>query len=241
MGASVEAVENGASIIHLHVMEENEEATISTVAAARYYEVIKAIRERVPNVVLEITCRGVDMESNLAEVVERGNLDANTVIVNPISAVEQQIERIYELGCTPRCDVYDIGDILITKRLLDKGVLKAPVQYLLILGSYSGIGAERSDLEFMVRHLPKDAIWTALGTGRFNFPVAEYALELGGHLRTGFEDCTYIAKGVKAKSNGELVNKLAEISATSGVRPAGLLEARSMMGFEPKATDKSTF
>jgi len=223
----------------------------------------------VPNVVLEITCRGVDMESNLAEVVERGNLvmvdpamwgnderlkpeivalnmstrniDANTVIVNPISAVEQQIERIYELGCTPRCDVYDIGDILITKRLLEKGVLKAPVQYLLILGSYSGIGAERSDLEFMVRHLPKDAIWTALGTGRFNFPVAEYALELGGHLRTGFEDCTYIAKGVKAKSNGELVNKLAEISAASGVRPAGLLEARSMMGFEPKATDKSTF
>lgn len=137
---------------------------------------------------------------------------------------------MYELGCTPRCDVYDVGDILLTKRLLAKGVLKSPVHYLLILGSYSGIGTENRDLEYMVENLPAGAIWTALGAGRHNFPVAEYAVKLGGHIRTGFEDCTYVSKGVKAKNNAELVSKLASICDAASTRPASVSEARSIMG-----------
>lgn len=258
--ASAEAVACGASIVHLHVCEEDDSAVISTVAAERYHEVIRAIRARVPGVILEITCRGVDQGANLPEVVERGNLvmvdpamwghdpalrpdivalnmstrniDDSTVIVNPVSHVEQQIQRIYELGCVPRCDVYDVGDILVTKRLLAKGVLRAPVQYLLILGSFSGIGAERRDLEFMVGQLPPGAIWTALGSGKHNFPVAEYCAELGGHLRTGFEDCTYVSKGVKARSNADLVRRLGQICEDAGTRPASLAEARLQLGLE---------
>merc|ERR1712187_700569 len=137
----------------------------------------------------------------------------------------------YELGCVPRCDVYDVGDILITKKLLSKGVLREPVHYLLILGASSGIGSEKEDLQFMVSQLPTCAIWTALGTGKFNFPVAEYCLEFGGNLRTGFEDCTYVSKGVKAKNNGELVAKLGEICTAANVKPATIQEARAIMGF----------
>jgi 3-keto-5-aminohexanoate cleavage enzyme len=255
--ACEEAVACGASIIHLHVCEEDEKNVISTVRAERYHEVITAIRKRIPGVILEITCRGVDENTDMPETVERGNLvmvdpamwghdpalrpeiialnmstrniDERTVIVNSIADVEAQIHRIYELGCQPRCDVYDVGDILVTKRLLAKGVLKSPVNYLLILGSYSGIGAEKSDLEFMVSQLPPDAIWTALGSGKHNFPVAQYCIDLGGHLRTGFEDCTYVAKGVKAKSNAELVSKLSQFCEASGTRPATLAEARQQL------------
>jgi len=266
MEASVEAVAAGASVIHLHVCEEDDTAVISTIRASRYYEVIKAIREKVPNVVIEITCRGVDESANLPETVERGNLvfvdpamwghdeclkpeiialnvstrniDERTVIVNPIYHVEQQIHHVYELGCTPRCDVYDVGDILLTKRLLAKGVLKSPVHYLLIFGSYSGIGTEKRDLEYMVQQLPAGAIWTALGAGRHNFPIAEYAVELGGHLRTGFEDCTYISKGVKAKDNAALVTRLASICDAANARPASLSEARAIMGFPIEKTTR---
>merc|ERR1712151_508354 len=257
--ASVDVVENGASIIHLHGCEENEHEVISTIAAERYHEVIKAIRQRLPNVIIEITCRGVDVSSNHEETVERGNLvmidpsmwghndslkpelialnmstrniDDQTVIINPIFSVERQIRKIYELGCVPRCDVYDVGDILITKKLLGKGVLREPVHYLLILGSYSGIGSEKQDLQYMVGQLPTGAIWTALGTGKFNFPIAEYCVELGGNLRTGFEDCTYVSKGVKAQSNGELVAKLGDICAAANTSPASVEEARAIMGF----------
>jgi len=258
--ACEEAVACGASIIHLHVCEEDESNVISTVRASRYHEVIKAIRARVPGVILEITCRGVDMDVNVPEVIERGNLvavdpamwgndpalrpeiialnlstrniDDHTVILNSIADVEVQLQRIYELGCTPRCDVYDVGDIMVTKRLLAKGVLKAPVNYLLIMGSFSGIGAERRDLEFMVSQLPPGAIWTALGTGKHNFPIAQWSIELGGCLRTGFEDCTYVSKGIKAKSNAELVSKLSQFCEASHTRPATLAEARQQMCLE---------
>jgi len=255
--ACEEAVACGASIVHLHVCEEDESNVISTVRASRYHEVITAIRKHIPGVILEITCRGVDENTDMPETVERGNLvmvdpamwghdpalrpeiialnmstrniDERTIIVNSIADVEVQIHRIYELGCQPRCDVYDVGDILVTKRLLAKGVLKSPVNYLLILGSYSGIGAEKADLEFMVGQLPPGAVWTALGSGKHNFPVAQHCIDLGGHLRTGFEDCTYVAKGVKAKSNAELVSKLSQLCEASGTRPATLAEARRQL------------
>merc|ERR1712157_209248 len=77
--ASVDVVNNGASIIHLHVCEENEDEVISTVAAERYHEVLKGIRQRLPDVIIEITCRGVDASSNHEEIVERGNL----VMIDP--------------------------------------------------------------------------------------------------------------------------------------------------------------
>jgi len=258
--ACLECVKQGASIIHLHVCEENPDKVISTVDSQRYAEVLRAIRNVLPDVVIEITCRGVDTKADASGLVlERGNLvlvdpemwdhdeevkpeivalnvstrniDDNTVIVNSNDEVVKQIKRIYELGCVPRCDVYDVGDILVTKRWLERGILRGPVHYLLIFGSYSGIGVSKDDVDSMVKALPDDAIWTALGTGRFNFPIADYCAQLGGHLRTGFEDCTYISKGVKAESNAELVGKVAELASAHNVKPATISEARELMGF----------
>jgi len=257
--AAVECVGQGASILHLHVCEENPHEVISTVAASRYLEVLCALHMVLPDLVVEITCRGVDTKADATGlVIERGNLvmlesamwghnekfkpeivalnvstrniDKKTIIVNSSEEVIAQINRIYELGCIPRCDVYDIGDILATKRWLELGILRAPVHYLLIFGSYSGIGVEKKHVDAMVAELPEGAIWTALGTGRYNFPIAEYCAQLGGHLRTGFEDCTFISKDVKAESNAQLVGKVAELARSHHVEPATISEARKLMG-----------
>ena len=84
----------------------------------------------------------------------------------------------------------------------------------------------------MVSQLPPGAVWTALGTGKHNFPIAQWSIELGGELRTGFEDCTYVSKGIKAKTNAELVSKLSQFCEASHTRPATLAEARQQMCLE---------
>ncbi|BAY25500.1 hypothetical protein NIES2100_53060 [Calothrix sp. NIES-2100] len=229
-----EAVRNGASIIHLHVRGDNGEESL---APERYYEAISQLKQIVPTPIIEITPRGTDKLAPGQVKVERGNLvkissamwgnqpelkpemcalnlstrniDENTVILNPPNDIRDQIERIYSLGLIPRCDVYDLGDIRVALGLLEKGILKEPLHFLLILGSYSGIGATAQDLEYMVKYLPEQSHWTALGTGsRYNRLIAEQAILLGGHIRTGFEDETYVSKGQKAKSNAELVANL---------------------------------
>jgi 3-keto-5-aminohexanoate cleavage enzyme len=253
-----EAVRNGAAIIHLHVRGNNGEESLDP---ERYYEVIYKLRQIVPSPIIEITPRGTDSLLPGAEKFERGNLvkissamwgnkpelkpemcalnlstrniDEKTMLLNPPGDVIEQIERIYSLGLIPRCDVYDLGDIRVALGLLEKGILREPLHFLLILGSYSGIGATSQDLEYMVKYLPKQSHWTALGTGsRYNSFIAEQAILLGGHIRTGFEDETYVSKGQKAKSNAELVAKLKGLCEKIGRPIATPDQARLILRLE---------
>ena len=61
---------------------------------------------------------------------------------------------------------------------------------------------------YMVHQIPSDATWTVAGIGRFETPLAAMAIIMGGHVRVGFEDNVYYSKGVLAKSNAELVERV---------------------------------
>lgn len=248
------AVTAGASIIHLHVREDDGTATLRP---ERYHEAIYEIKALVPDAIIEISMRGIDHRTNLPEKIDRGNLviindnmwgnddglkpdicalnistrniGKNTVLINSYSEIQRQIEKIYEYGMIPRCDIYDIGDILAVNRLLEEGILKSPLHMLLIFGSYSGIGVSKSDLEFSLSKLPEDSHWTVLGTGKYNFSMAEYALMLGGNVRTGFEDTTYLMKNVKAKNNAEMVDKMSEICSKFNISVANIAESRKIL------------
>ena len=56
------------------------------------------------------------------------------------------------------------------------------------------------------------------------------AFLLGGHVRVGMEDNLYMAKGVLAKSNAELVTHAAAILRALGASIANAAEARAMLG-----------
>jgi len=259
------AVRDGAAIIHLHVRCDNGEESLEP---ERYYQAISKFSQITPKPIIEITPRGTDPivsstkfeRGNLVEIspemwgckpelkpeicalnLSSRNIDERTVLLNPFHDVKDQIGRIYSLGLVPRCDVYDIGDIRFALGLLEQGILQAPLHFLLILGSYSGIGATTQNLKYMVEQLPSGSHWTALGTGsRFNYEIAEQAILLGGHIRTGFEDETYICKGQKAKSNAELIAKYAILCEELGRPVATPDEAREILGFtvKPVKTEK---
>ncbi len=52
----------------------------------------------------------------------------------------------------------------------------------------------------------------------------------GGHVRVGFEDNLNLAKGVPAKSNGELVEKVVRLAHELGREIASPAEARAIYG-----------
>ena len=53
---------------------------------------------------------------------------------------------------------------------------------------------------------------------------------MGGHVRVGFEDNVYLEKGVLAKSNGEMVEKVVRIAKELGRQVATPAEARKILG-----------
>lgn len=66
--------------------------------------------------------------------------------------------------------------------------------------------------------------------GRFELPLAVHAMMMGGRIRVGFEDNVYLARGVLAKSNAQLVKRIADIAAAAGLKLAAPQEARRMLG-----------
>ena len=84
-------------------------------------------------------------------------------------------------------------------------------------------------LNLLFFRLPKKATWSVAAVGRHQFPMVELAVQKGGHVRVGMEDNIYLAKGVLAKSNAELVEKTAKIIKQQGFKIATPKEARKVL------------
>ena len=65
-------------------------------------------------------------------------------------------------------------------------------------------------------------------------PMAMIGMAMGGHVRVGFEDNIYLSRGVLAKSNGELVEKVVEMAKLLGREIASPDEAREILGLKKK-------
>lgn len=81
-----------------------------------------------------------------------------------------------------------------------------------------------------------EATWAAAGLGRHQLEVNHWALEMGGHCRTGLEDNIRFDKDRLAKSNAELVARVASLCSQYGRRPATAAEARKILGLRPSRT-----
>jgi 3-keto-5-aminohexanoate cleavage enzyme len=57
---------------------------------------------------------------------------------------------------------------------------------------------------------------------------------MGGHIRVGFEDNIFVRKGVLAKSNAELVEKIVRIARELEREIATPDEARAILGLKGK-------
>lgn len=101
------------------------------------------------------------------------------------------------------------------------------------MGIPNAMPARRSVLEFLISELKEvmpDATWCAAGVARYQLPVNEWTLELGGHVRTGLEDNTRFDKTRLAKDNAELVARLAEIAPQYNRSVATPAQAREILG-----------
>ncbi|MEG2936289.1 MAG: 3-keto-5-aminohexanoate cleavage protein, partial [Clostridium sp.] len=129
-------------------------------------------------------------------------------------------------------EVFDKGMIDMAIRLQKKGFIKAPMHFNLVMGVNGGINADIRDFVFMKGSIPEGSTYTVSGIGRNEFPLAAMAIIDGGHVRVGFEDNVYLSKGVSAKSNGELVEKVVRLAKELGREIATPSEARKILGIK---------
>jgi 3-keto-5-aminohexanoate cleavage enzyme len=138
--------------------------------------------------------------------------------------------RLRQRGLVPECEVYDAGMLDTLAWLLKEGHLAQPYHVQFVLGVPGGMTGSERNLRFLVEGLPEVVHWSVAGVGRFELPLAEVALRLGGHVRVGLEDNLFITKGVLATGSDQLVSAAVELAARAGRPPATPAQARRLLG-----------
>lgn len=259
--AAEAAIEEGASVIHLHVREDDGAESLR---AERYQEAIYQIRRRVPEAIIEVSTRGKGEHSKTDQGVgvslnaqlwghepslkpEMCSVNVGSMnigdeqFLNHPKEVKDQLRRIYDAGLVPECDVFDVGHLEAAKSLVKSGAIKTPLHILLVLGIPGGASASTGNLLRMVELLPPGVHWTALGIGRFQLTVMGQAILLGGNIRVGLEDTAYFRKGELAKSNAQLVERSARLCKEFGRTVASIGQSRKILGlssFSPVSKPK---
>lgn len=235
------AAEAGASIIHLHVREDDGTPTQSK---ARFKACMEAIREVCPDVIIQPSTGGAVGMSNEERLQpvglkpEMATLDCGTVnfggdeiFINTENMIIEFAQQMAAHGVKPELEVFDKGMVDMAIRLNRKGFIPSPMHFDFVLGmAGGGMSAQPRDLCYMVESLPPGSTWTVAGIGRDEFPMAVMAILMGGHARVGFEDNIYLEKGVKATSNAELVEKVVRLARELGRPVATPQEAREILG-----------
>ena len=233
------AYDAGASIIHLHVRWDDGTPTQDT---GRFQEAIDAIKAVCPDVIVQPSTGGAvgmtDLErlasTDVVPTPEMATLDCGTVnfggdeiFINTDNTIMNFAKIMKEKGIKPELEVFDKGMIDIALKVDRKGLLVHPLHFDFVLGVQ--MSATLRDLAFMVDSIPPGSTWTACGIGRYNFEIAAGTIIMGGHVRVGFEDSLYLERGVLAKSNGEMVEKVVRIAKFFGREIATPNEARKIL------------
>lgn len=239
--ASEEAVRAGASVIHLHVREDDGRPSQRP---ERFQEAIQAIRKRVPEAIIQISTGGAIGESidnrarPLALKPDMASLNLGTmnfgdeVFFNHPRDIVALASRMHQNGVMPELEIYEAGMLESAFRLAKQGILREPMHFQFVLGVPGGMSGDPRNLMHLVSLLPSGVHWGAAGVGRFQLPLAAQALLLGGHVRVGFEDNIFYRKGELARSNAQLVERVARLARELDRPIATPAQARKLLGLQ---------
>ena len=232
----------GASVVHLHVIDEQGNATVDT---SNFQKTVRMIRAKC-DMIIQGSTGGIsdltrDQRSVSVEIpeAEMGSLNMGScnvgeqAYINTPGDVEYWAEKMHKNNVVPEMTLFEPGMMTMIDRLLDKGVIGHPLVVNLALGFPGTLPATADNIMFMVRQLPKDTVWTLTPHHAADYSLHALSVALGGNVRVGFEDSMYLAPGRKASDNVELVAKARDLVEQLGRTVASPAETRQMYGIAP--------
>ena len=240
---TLRAYNAGASLVHLHARDQKTGAPTSNIDVFRAY--LDAVRSACP-IITQITTGGgattlgLTPEQRLKPVEElrpdSASLNAGSMnfgrslFPNIPEVMELYAKRMKELKVMPEFEIYDLSMIQNVEFWIRKAkILDPPYRFSFVMGVIGGIPATQKNLMTMVESTPADYSWQVIGIGRHQFSLGVSGVLMGGGVRVGFEDNVYLAKGVLAQSNAELVEKMVKILRLLGYEIATVEEARKIL------------
>jgi uncharacterized protein (DUF849 family) len=236
-----EAFEAGASLVHIHVRNDDETPSSNP---ERFAAVQEGVSKYCPGMIVQFSTGGrgrdpaarssaLHLKPDMASLAT-GSVNFPTIIYeNTASFVEDLAKRMKDFGIRPEIEAFDLSHIHGARRLVDAGLLDEHPHVQFVMGIKNAMPAEEPLLDIMLTELKRvlpGATWTAAGIGRTQSEVMDWVLARGGDaVRTGLEDNIRVSKERLARNNAELVSLAAEKITALGGRVATPQEARTQL------------
>jgi uncharacterized protein (DUF849 family) len=156
------------------------------------------------------------------------------VFKNTFKDLEYLCALIKENGTKPELEIYDVGHLYNLNYLVSQGLISFPLHLQFVMGVLGGIQGTPEDLTYLkskaeILFGKANFTWSVVGVGAAEINLSTMAIHMGGHVRVGLEDNIYIRKGVLAKSNAELVEKIVHLAEMLNREIATPNEAREIL------------
>ncbi len=236
------AFEAGASLVHIHVRNDDESPSSDP---ERFGHVQEGVRKHCPGMIVQFSTGGrgrdqaargnaLDLRPDMASL-STGSVNFPTIIYeNAPALVTDLATKMQRHGVLPEIEVFDLSHLHGAKRLVDSGLMNDRPHVQFVMGVKNAMPAEEHLLDIMLgelRRLLPNATWTGAGIGRNQSAVMQWVLARGAHgVRTGLEDNVRVDKARLAGSNAELVSLAVAMLDRHGRSPATPAQARAMLG-----------
>lgn len=241
-----EAFEAGATVVHVHVRNEDE---TPTAAPERFAAYLEGVRKACPEMIVQYSTGGrsgkgderggmLSQKPDMASLAT-GSCNFPTIIYeNSPVLIDDLAGKMKTYDIKPEIEVFDLAMLFNAVNMTKTGKLDNPLHVQFVMGVKNALPARRDVLEFevnLLKELAPDATWVAAGIGRHQEEVNRWCLEMGGHCRTGLEDNIRMDRDTLAPSNAALVKKVADMCGEYDRRPATAAEARQILSLPAAA------
>lgn len=239
------AFEAGASLVHIHVRNDDETPSSDP---ARFAAVQEGVAKHCPGMIIQFSTGGRGRDQNLRgsslylkpdmASLSTGTVNFPSIIYeNAPALVDDLATKMRDGGTKPEIEIFDLSHLYGARRLVDAGLMDERPHVQFVMGVKNAMPAEEHLVDILLgetRRLLPRATWTAAGIGRNQSVVMEWALARGADaVRTGLEDNVRISKDRLAASNAELVKVAADVVRRHGREIATPAEARHILNVRP--------
>ena len=233
--------EAGASLVHLHVRNDDESPSSDV---NKFKELLDGIKESCPNMIIQFSTGGrgrsheergamLYLKPDMASLATGSVNFPTSIYENPPSLINDLAHSMLNNSIKPEVEIFDLAMLYNAIEMVKDGLLIEPLHVQFVFGIKNALPAKKDILKFQINELKKylpQSTWTAAGLGKSQLIVNEWSLELGGHCRTGLEDNIKYDKTRLANGNEELVERLALLSEKFNRPVATPTEAREILG-----------
>jgi uncharacterized protein (DUF849 family) len=180
----------------------------------------------------------LDRFPDLKHQWERDHLEASRDMVfkNTFADIEHVLTACSGNGTRFEFECYDISHLYNLAHFLDRGLVKPPLFVQSVFGLLGGIGTHPEDLMHMRRTADRlfgdDYVWSILGAGRHQIPLATLGAAMGSNVRVGMEDSLWCGPGTLAESNAQQVLKMRQVLEGLSLEVATPADAREMLALK---------